>query len=200
MHTCTGIASTTAIATTTDSLIKSLILIPSDYTSKDFSVLEKKFVFEWEWTMEGHKNGLSGHYTGWLDLEGNPDGYGILRILDGSLYCGNWTEGLRAGNGVYTSINGALFSGSWLNDRFQGRGVYVSEFDQVYTGDFENGLKHGSGVETWEGGARYVGNYQYDKRNGTSPRSMIRTFSKLLDKSSRLSFSIYLLFFLFSSY
>jgi len=156
----------TIISNYDDTLKNSPFLIPSDYSLKDFSALKKKFVFEWEWTMDGHKNGLGGHYTGWLDLEGNPDGYGTLRILDGSIYCGNWTEGVRTGNGVYTSINGALFLGSWLNDRFQGRGVYVSEIDQVYTGDFDNGLKHGSGVETWEGGARYVGNYQHDKRNG----------------------------------
>ena len=151
---------------TAESLNDTTILILLDYTSKDLPALEKKFVIEWEWTNDHHQNGLGGHYTGWLDTVGNPDGYGTLRISDGSVYTGKWEKGLRTGNGVYATVNGDLFSGLWLNDKFEGRGVYASESDQIYTGDFQDGLKHGSGIETWVDGARYVGQYQHDKRNG----------------------------------
>jgi hypothetical protein len=161
----TGISSSTE-RNTTESLNDNMIIIPLDYSSQDLSALEKKFVIEWEWTNDHHQNGLGGHYTGWLDTVGNPDGYGTLRISDGSVYTGKWEKGLRTGNGVYATVNGDLFSGLWLNDKFEGRGVYASESDQIYTGDFQDGLKHGSGIETWVDGARYVGQYQHDKRNG----------------------------------
>jgi hypothetical protein len=154
-----------SIKMTTESSNDNSILIPLDFSSKDISALEKKFVIEWKWTND-HQNELGGHYTGWLDIVGNPDGYGTLRISDGSVYTGKWKKGLRTGNGVYATVNGDLFSGLWLNDKFEGRGVYASESDQIYTGDFQDGFKHGSGIETWVDGARYVGHYQHDKRNG----------------------------------
>ena len=150
--------------TTSPSNFVSKILIPLDLSSEDMKKLKKKFVIEWEWT--NGENGLGGLYTGWLDLEGNPNGNGTLRIDDGGIYIGEWKQGLRNGNGVYTSIDGAIYSGPWLNDRFQGRGVFVSETNRVYTGDWKNGLRHGSGIETWAHGDCYTGYYYLDKRNG----------------------------------
>lgn len=67
------------------------IMIPFDL---DHTVGEKKHVVEWEWTS---KTGLYGMYTGWLDLTGTPCGHGTLRIEDGSIYDGEWLNGLRHG-------------------------------------------------------------------------------------------------------
>jgi len=155
------------------------IVIPSDLTSSELAVWnsEKKHVIEWEWEPRRHQKQrgeaeedgnriLGGIYTGWLNLEGNPEGYGTLRIVDGSIYTGSWRNGRKNGFGVYTSIDGALFSGPWMEDTYHGRGVYVSELNQVYTGDWKQGKRDGSGIETWEDGARYVGRYKDDGRSG----------------------------------
>jgi hypothetical protein len=148
-----------------DSQMKSDVLIPADLSPDQWAEISmtKKHVIEWDWTSP---NGLEGIYTGWLDLEGNPDGHGTLRIKDGSVYTGQWKKGRKNGNGVYASSDGDLYAGPYLNDKFHGRGVYVSEENQVYTGDWQNGMRHGNGINTWDSGSRYVGAYKNDSRNG----------------------------------
>lgn len=71
------------------------VVIPLDEsTSKKAAQDGGKHVVEWEWT---GPTGLFGLYTGWLDLTGNPNGHGTLRIEDGSIYDGEWRRGLREG-------------------------------------------------------------------------------------------------------
>ena len=65
------------------------VVIPSDLPNQS----DRKHVVEWEW----HGPTFAGVYTGWLDLTGNPDGTGTLRIEDGSIYDGDWQRGLRHG-------------------------------------------------------------------------------------------------------
>lgn len=86
-------------AATTPSVLSagmSTIIIPSDL---DTPKQDKKHVIEWEW--EG--DALAGIYTGWMDLVGDPDGHGTLRIDDGSIYDGEWSHGERHG-GLPTSF------------------------------------------------------------------------------------------------
>jgi len=128
------------------SILAKTIVIPSDINPDELNTLEKKFVVELEWT--NSQAGLEGSYTGWLDLTGNPSGYGTLRHIDGAIYTGEWKDGLRNGFGVNFFFEGALYSGPWLNDRFQGRGLYVSEKNHIYMGDWVDGLRQGRGVAT----------------------------------------------------
>jgi len=134
------------------------VVIPSDLPNQS----DRKHVVEWEW----HGPTFAGVYTGLLDLTGNPDGTGTLRIEDGSIYDGDWQRGLRHGHGVYASVEGDLFRGTWQDDKFYGRGVYVWPDGQVYTGDYVDGLREGKGIETWPHGAKYEGEYHQDQRNG----------------------------------
>lgn len=80
-------------------------IIPLPFDQQPDSMKEKKHVIEWDWSGRS----LNGKYTGWFNLEGNPDGQGTLRIDDGALYVGQWKNGLRHGFGVYTSIDGDLY-------------------------------------------------------------------------------------------
>eukprot|EP00537_Pseudo-nitzschia_pungens_P005249 CAMPEP_0172376894 /NCGR_PEP_ID=MMETSP1060-20121228/68623_1 /TAXON_ID=37318 /ORGANISM="Pseudo-nitzschia pungens, Strain cf. cingulata" /LENGTH=480 /DNA_ID=CAMNT_0013104559 /DNA_START=61 /DNA_END=1500 /DNA_ORIENTATION=+ len=116
------------------SILAKTIVIPSDINPDELKTLEKKFVVERKWT--NSQAGFKGNYTGWLDLTGNPNGYGTLRHRDGGIYTGEWKDGLRNGFGVNFFVDGALYSGPWLNDRFQGRGFYVSENNHIYMGDW----------------------------------------------------------------
>ena len=99
------------------------ILIPSDVTASKV----KKHVIEHEWT------GVSaaGFYTGWLDESGNPDGHGTLRLADGSIYDGSWTNGTRTGHGVYSSVDGDFYRGTWKDCKPDGRGVFIWEDGRV---------------------------------------------------------------------
>ncbi len=67
--------------------------LPSD-DPREWIRAGRKHVVEREWTS---KTGLHGLYTGWLDITGNPQGHGTLRIDDGSIYDGEWNRGLRDG-------------------------------------------------------------------------------------------------------
>jgi len=122
----------------------------------------KKHVIEWDWS----GNNLSGMYTGWVDLEGNPNGHGTIRVDNGSLYVGEWQHGKRHGHGVFLTVEGDLFYGYFRNDISHGRGMYIWADGQVYTGDYVDGVREGKGIETWPRGARYEGEYHRDQRNG----------------------------------
>lgn len=78
--------------TNTNKLAPSSITIPSDYMNK----VDKKHVIEWDWVGPN----FGGAFTGWVDLQGDPDGTGTLRIEDGSIYDGDWKHGFR--HGTYT--------------------------------------------------------------------------------------------------
>jgi hypothetical protein len=76
---------------------------------------QKKHVIEWEWN-SGQK--LAGVYTGWMDLEGNPDGHGTLRIEDGSVFDGEWRMVFRHGkvlNYLENTIDFAMRSSNSLS-------------------------------------------------------------------------------------
>mmetsp|Transcript_15102 Transcript_15102/g.31077 ORF Transcript_15102/g.31077 Transcript_15102/m.31077 type:complete len:517 (+) Transcript_15102:269-1819(+) len=126
---------------------------------------QMKFVIEWEWSR-------FGLYTGWLDLDGNPNGSGTLRMANGDVYIGDWKHGRRAGAGACAHVNGDFYYGSWLNDEYHGRGVFVTSTNQIYSGDWKNGARHGFGIETWLNGARYVGNYYEDTRDTNNSRGV----------------------------
>jgi chromosome segregation ATPase len=66
-------------------------MLPSDLPSDEMH--GKKHVIEWDWSGDN----LTGVYTGWLDLEGNPHGQGTLRIDDGAIHVGEWQHGKRHG-------------------------------------------------------------------------------------------------------
>lgn len=144
----------------------STVVIPLDFTKEELMAfnMEKKFEIEFEWT--NHYGGRGGKYTGWLNLGGDPDGYGTLRIDDGSIYTGSWVQGRRSGYGVYTSLDGLLFAGQWSNNAYHGRGVEISEMNDIFTGDWVEGKRHGKGIASCEKGTRYVGEFHSDKRSG----------------------------------
>lgn len=154
-----GSAATTASV----SRVAIFFTLPNDLS--EASRRQMKFVIEWDWNS-------FGYYTGWLDLDGNPNGSGTLRVANGDIYIGDWIHGRRAGTGACAHANGDFYYGSWFNDEYHGRGVFVSRANQIYSGDWKNGARHGFGIETWLNGARYVGNYYEDTRDTNNSRGV----------------------------
>ena len=59
-----------------------------------------------------------GFYTGDLDSNNNPDGYGTFYWNNGDSYEGYWKNGKRHGKGKMTYANGNEEDGDWANDAF----------------------------------------------------------------------------------
>ena len=72
--------------------------------------------------------------------------HGLGRIIeaDGSIYEGEWTDGLKNGSGVYTFTDDSRYEGQWKNDKQHGKGTLIqrvgwSTFSKM-TGVWEDGI------------------------------------------------------------
>ena len=54
---------------------------------------------------------LPYEYTGEVNEKGQPDGYGIARFKDGTLYRGRWKEGQMIDFGLLLLKNGSIYLG-----------------------------------------------------------------------------------------
>ena len=111
-------------------------------------------------------------YTGCLNEQGNPEGFGKMTYENQDVYEGEWINGVRDGNGVFTYINGDVYKGSWKNNMKSGRGVFVKNEDgQTFTseGVFENNIIiEGKKVVSFEGMEIYDEIISYKSYLGTT--------------------------------
>jgi hypothetical protein len=78
-------------------------------------------------------------------------GYGTKRFEDGSLYTGEFVDGLRAGQGRYWSSLGALYEGEWKNGQRDGKGIERYPIGNVYEGQFVADKRDGLGTMWYPG-------------------------------------------------
>eukprot|EP01034_Spumella_vulgaris_P024524 gene24524-30879_t len=107
-------------------------------------------------------------YFGALDELGRPSGIGVRFYSDGSVYCGEWFEGLRhaAARGVWTRPDESQYEGSWVAGLKHGKGTQTFPGGSVYKGEFAKGYEHGHGVRTYPDGSRFEGRHRFGKRDG----------------------------------
>lgn len=88
----------------------------------------------------------NGTYVG--QAEHNiPNGEGQWSAPDGSLYVGDWKNGLRNGTGTQYYPNGSIqYYGDWENDFYNGQGTFTDVDGSSYAGEWLKGKKHGNGV------------------------------------------------------
>jgi hypothetical protein len=72
----------------------------------------------------------------------------------GSLYIGEWKNGLRHGKGIFVAKSGNTYSGQWQNDKLHGYGCYSYRSGDCYEGEWQNNLYHGKGVFRHADGTR----------------------------------------------
>jgi len=125
-----------------------------------------EMVMEHEW----HGSKLSGIYAGWINKDQNPDGNGTLRVDNGDVYDGEWSNGQRHGEGVFASVEGDVYRGGWHEDKFHGHAVYVWSDGRLYRGQYVNGNREGEGIMTFPYGATYRGDYRSVSLNGKEYR------------------------------
>jgi len=93
---------------------------------------------------------------------------GTFTFSDGTVYEGNFLNGLANGEGVLTNSDGyTIYSGSFVAGLFHGQGTYFSPDGWVFQGGFENGQFHGEGQfregtiviqGVWENGFQIIPN------------------------------------------
>lgn len=111
----------------------------------------------------------------WLDgtmyhgewLDGLPHGDGRMVFVNGDVYDGTWSNGVRSGFGRWWSQDGDEYSGDWEAGVQHGRGELRLRSGGGYWGDYQHGIRFGFGVALWPGKAMaYVGNFVDDLRHG----------------------------------
>ena len=128
-------------------------------------------------------------YEGELKF-GEAHGWGTFAWGDGTVYIGEFTDGLRHGHGQQNFTNGDNYSGDWKYGHMHGKGVYdwtdgskyVGSFaaghmegkgiitlpnGESYDGEWKQGLAHGEGEYAKEDGSKYKGKYKSGQRDGT---------------------------------
>jgi hypothetical protein len=103
-------------------------------------------------------------YIGYFHM-GVKQGKGRLN-LKGSLYEGEFFNGLFNGKGKITYPNGDVFEGMWVDGLKHGCGEFRSKNGKIYKGIYENDEKTGEGTMTWPDRRRYQGEWANGKRHG----------------------------------
>lgn len=98
--------------------------------------------------------------------EGKPTGRGKKMFTSGVVYEGFFTEGLLNGAGKCTWPDGGVYEGDFANDWRTGCGRMTWPDGRVYEGDFEKGSCTGKCRMTWPDGNVYEGDFADGKMEG----------------------------------
>lgn len=122
--------------------------------------------------------------------EGGKDGFGKLKMRDGSFYEGQFINGeidgtgIRywahtdntyegqfengemCGMGVMSFGDGSLYEGAWLNNKMEGEGVLKGTDGSGYVGAFHLHKKHGEGKQIYSDTSEYNGGWINGMRHG----------------------------------
>lgn len=105
-------------------------------------------------------------YHGAKNKDDEPEGKGVYKYPDGSVYDGEWHNGRRHGNGVYTFCNGDVYKGGWEEGYKSGEGVMKWRNGDIYEGQWAMNKRHGVGHFKGHDGRDYKGSYHDDYRHG----------------------------------
>ncbi len=127
-------------------------------------------------------------YAGELDDDNLKNGFGILKLSDGSYFKGIFYRGHANGYGIFAHSKGDIYKGEFHNDEISGYGEYhykrmTINFgywvnssllgvgmekwkDSYYEGCYLNGQKNGIGKYIWKNKSKYEGEWKNDNING----------------------------------
>lgn len=89
-------------------------------------------------------------YTGEVNSENIPNGKGVAKFPNGSVYDGEWKDGNMTGESHYTLPNGDTFEGTWLNNEYENGRYTIKEDGSYYVGKFKNGEGYKEGGKWYE--------------------------------------------------
>ena len=97
---------------------------------------------------------------------GLKEGYGVLAWPDGSRYEGSFLNDKANGVGKLTHAEGDIYEGHWSDDKANGQGTYLYADGRIYKGNWSNDKQHGRGIEIWPDGVKYQGEFSEGKKHG----------------------------------
>jgi hypothetical protein len=112
------------------------------------------------------KNYEDGEYEGDLNAEGERDGSGIMKYLEGDVYEGEWKEDVMEGLGTMVYDDGDKYTGHFLQGNFDGAGEYWYRNGDHYKGEWKNDAFDGDGMYSDHKGSKYEGAWKEDKMHG----------------------------------
>ena len=89
--------------------------------------------------------GDAGQYTGYVNAEGKPDGWGKVVFDNGSRYEGNFKNGLRDSTGTFTFKDGSVYTGTFKDDHFED-GTFEATDGSRFEGHFSSDNKPQQGI------------------------------------------------------
>ena len=103
----------------------------------------------------------AGNYSGEINIDGLPDGYGTFTSENPSgnvwTYEGEWVDGHWEGVGTCTWSSGEMYSGEFTNDSETGRGTFTTETGERYEGTFQSRSIYGKGALYYTDGSSFTG-------------------------------------------
>eukprot|EP01017_Pseudomicrothorax_dubius_P042844 TRINITY_DN704_c0_g1_i18.p1 TRINITY_DN704_c0_g1~~TRINITY_DN704_c0_g1_i18.p1 ORF type:complete len:200 (-),score=30.91 TRINITY_DN704_c0_g1_i18:118-717(-) len=130
---------------------------------------------------------VTANYEGEL-LNNVPNGKGIRKYADGTVYQGEWKLGMRDGYGILSDSQGnKIYEGDWSRDLQNGEGVMYNnkcdkpefrhfvnykDFSDIgnywlrYEGEFVNGERTGIGTLNFPNGDKFMGSFLKGRING----------------------------------
>jgi hypothetical protein len=93
-------------------------------------------------------------YQGERNKDSQPDGRGVMVYSDGTIYEGEFVDGMCEGKGRLIHAFGDVYEGDWDDNKAHGDGIFTTLDGTVYVGQWEDDKKHGKAVETWADGTK----------------------------------------------
>lgn len=89
--------------------------------------------------------GEKGEYEG-PEIDGLPEGKGIIRYSDTTYYYGEFHQGKKQGHGEMHYPDGSIYVGDWFNDEKNGNGKLTFPDGAYYDCEWKNNSKNGWGT------------------------------------------------------
>jgi len=91
-------------------------------------------------------------YEGGWNKDGAKEGYGKLKLTDGTVYEGGFTNGFFCGRGCLVFPDTSKYEGEFLNGKYNGFGTFTRADGMRFEGCFEEGRVLGNGLVTFADG------------------------------------------------
>lgn len=111
-----------------------------------------------------YKNG--DFYKGEVNRYMLAHGKGVMNYHNGSVYEGEFRNGLRSGAGTYETAEGDKYIGSFRNDIPEGYGRVSYVDGSRYEGEWAHGVINGRGVFVYTSGDSFEGYFKEGIRDG----------------------------------
>ena len=100
---------------------------------------------------------------------GKPCGYGQYSWQSGSIYSGQFIDGVKQGFGRWKKSKDYvtnIYEGQYFNDKKEGFGVFKWVSGNLYIGHYRNDEREGIGQMMWTDGSVYIGEWKGGIQHG----------------------------------